>query len=444
MRILILGLAGTLACSSSESAAPAAAALGYDCAKDVDRTIDCIPELEGASRDKLLERCQTEAGSADLRTRNGRLNKAPCLQKLTCAEFTACVLAVADAERKLNQAERANLKLTELRRAISESRWSEAAAICRVYPDAAADSPSFGAACADVAKGSTEALTKALVGLRDARSDEDTVVRCVELRELSRRLGADQSARASVLCDELATLHLVRQATAAVARAKALGAGDEADTKSAPAPVQVPLQCQWAMEALSKIDSPWARATTQELSTTCNDTLPRALVTALTEALVAMRDGPDALPEARYRELGYSRCFDLRRIAETLGPEAEGGAKALCEEVTLASDVRAAQTEAEQATQAEELPFRCDYTLEKLAKLEGSNWATERAKLLATACYVGVGKRVLAKRVPGMRHACDYQVQKVVSGLQRFGLSDPAVDALRKQAEPLCGGPAPQ
>jgi hypothetical protein len=420
-------------CNTSEPAAEAApeaahaeaskagASKGFDCAAAVAKKLECAPEVKGESRDQLIAECSTRTAAAGTEGERARKQFGACLAEKTCAEYTRCKLASASDELRANQTVRAKMQLTKLKELAASASWTDAAEICAVFADAAADSADFKTTCDGVARDATKALTAELLRIRDSLGPEDTVVRCVDLEKLARKVSPEAEAQAVLLCRELGVVRRVNESKDAVTKALAGGAGE------------VPFQCGWAIQDLQGLESPWATRTLSEVKKACNEELPRQLLDVSKTSLAAMRDS-GATAE------GFSKCFDFKRLARTLGSAAEESAKALCDEVDVAGDVKKALDEAKAASekQAEELPFLCDYTIGRLEKLTGSTWAKDKAQDLARACYVDAGRSVLQKKLPGMKVGCDFQVQKVYDGARKFALVDPSVDALLLQAETKC------
>jgi hypothetical protein len=410
-----------LGCGKDDAAtAPAVAASEgkLDCAKAVARRTECLPELKVDGGAEQVALCESIAASDPMKA---KAQFGSCLEEPSCAEYAKCAMALAAEQAKFSQAAKATRRLAELHRLVAEKKWSDAGTICRVYADATVESPDFKAACDAVAAAAVKAISDELAAIRDKLLPEDTVLKCVDLLAVAKKVSPEALAAAEVLCAELKVVRRVTEARAAVEKArKELSA-------------QVPFQCEWALRDLDGIESPWAKSTRTAVAKECNEDLPKELISAAEKGLAAMRDSGDTKD-------GFSRCFEFKRLAKTLSADAAARAEALCDEVDLASDVKKALDEAADATekQAEELPFACDYTIERLEKLGTSEWAKGRVETLARACYIDVGKSILAKKVPGMKFGCDYHVQKVFDGVTRFKLADPAIDGLVLQARTQC------
>ncbi len=410
-----------MGCNKDDTSAapvPAAGEGKLDCAKAVARRTECLPELKVDGGAKQVALCESIAASDPMKA---KAQFGSCLDAPSCAEYAKCAMALAAEQAKFSQAAKATRRLVELHRLVSEKKWSDAGTICRVYADATVESPDFKAACEAVAAAAVKAISDELVAIRDKLLSEDTVLKCVDLLAVAKKVSPEALAAAEVLCAELKVVRRVTEARAAVGKAR--------EDLSA----QVPFQCEWALRDLDGIESAWAQSTRSAVAKECNVDLPKELISAAEKRLLAMRDSGDTKD-------GFSRCFEFKRLAKTLSVDAAARAEALCDEVDLASDVKKALDEAADATekQAEELPFACDYTIERLEKLGTSDWAKERIVALARACYIDVGKSILAKKVPGMNVGCDYHVQKVFDGVTRFKLADAAIDGLVLQARAQC------
>lgn len=161
------------------------------------------------------------------------------------------------------------------------------------------------------------------------------------------------------------------------------------------------------------------------------DGLPRQALTELTTALTALRDKGDEDKDLK--------CYELRDAAKAVSEDETKKAEVLCQEVAIGAKAGPAIAAAQKSLQASaaEIPFDCDFVLDMLEKI-GSDFARTRAQDVARACYVDLGRAVLAAKVPAMQYVCDYQVQKVWDAAKKWSLQDADLAAWLEKAKPLC------
>ena len=132
-------------------------------------------------------------------------------------------------------------------------------------------------------------------------------------------------------------------------------------------------------------------------------------------------------------------CSSLKRAGENIGKKAE--AEALCKEWDLAKDVKKALAKAAEAMKKPKvsLPFDCSWTAAKLAKVKApSAWLKKQTKLIVSARYVALGKKILAKDVAAKYKFCTYAMGKILKGVKQFKIKDPGLDPLVVKAEAIC------
>ncbi len=131
-------------------------------------------------------------------------------------------------------------------------------------------------------------------------------------------------------------------------------------------------------------------------------------------------------------------CAHLRLLGEKLGKEEESSR--ICREIELAVHFQKAISEVQKhiSQKRDALPFACLETSLGIFNSLDTPFARERRDTLMDACYVQLGKTVLARQLPDMKDHCRHSVKEIFHFAKKHGLSDPELDLLIAQAAPLC------
>lgn len=138
-------------------------------------------------------------------------------------------------------------------------------------------------------------------------------------------------------------------------------------------------------------------------------------------------------------EKGKNSCLDLSMLAKTKGGDAQTAADTLCAEVDAAEYVRKCEAAAAENATAKkaDMPFDCNMADTYLQKVT-SDWGKTRGAEMDKTLVTGLGKVILAEKVPGMQYVCDTNVQSIYDRAKKGGITDPEIDPLLAKADALC------
>jgi hypothetical protein len=167
----------------------------------------------------------------------------------------------------------------------------------------------------------------------------------------------------------------------------------------------------------------------EEIMAACKEVMPK-IFEATTAEVVKARDAG---------EHDFGLCGDLERFAKVMGGDAEAKAKVTCEESQAGESVKKALEKAAANVAAKEadVPYECKAALEDLGKLD-SEWAKTKQSEVANACYVDLGKVIMAAKVPDMKYVCDFRVEEVITASKTHNLEDAELTEWIDKAMPLC------
>lgn len=167
--------------------------------------------------------------------------------------------------------------------------------------------------------------------------------------------------------------------------------------------------------------------------------LPAQALGALTKELTALRDG-GRLPE------NPTRCWELKRVAQRVGPQARRAADDLCVELEVAKQLATTRAEVAEVLGGERpfLTYHCHVLrLKEVVRKVRSPYTEKVQAQLIGLCLKTLGKAILAKRVPTQTRC---EVREVYQAIRELGVKDPGLDPLMEQARRHCepaGQPAP-
>ena len=166
-----------------------------------------------------------------------------------------------------------------------------------------------------------------------------------------------------------------------------------------------------------------------EIFAACKEVMPKVFEATAAE-VVKKRDAG---------EHDFGLCGDLERFAKVMGGDAEAKAKTHCEESQAGESVKKALDKAAANVKAKEadIPYECKAALEDLGKLD-SDWAKTKTGEVAKACYVDLGKVIMAAKIPEMKYVCDFRVEEVIKAAKTHKLEDAELKEWIDKAMPLC------
>lgn len=365
-----------------------AAGGGATCAQLVDKMAECKPDRFPADKKAtIIEKCEKESvKDAAMLAAAG-----PCVSK-SCDEFESCMDAAQEAGRKTKY-------LADIKEASEKKDYSKISYTCERIVEKKTDAE-LVKACQDLAKTATTDLKGQLDKLLADKKDDEKFL-CGDYKQFAKIVSEEEGKSAETFCSEFSGK--VRAGAKSAEITKATEAKD------------------WKTSAIySCPDTDEEKKKEADLAAACLDFYTKATAD-LTAGLTKARDelkGDDAFV-----------CLDLKRYAKKVSDDEEKKANTLCDEVDWADDVSKTLAAVKEATAKGEVPFECGYTGEKLDGL-GTDWAKAQSAALAKECYVVLGKAVIEKQLPEMKYTCDYQVKKVLEGLDKYKLTDPSLDTV--------------
>ncbi|MCD6499984.1 MAG: hypothetical protein J7M25_16945 [Deltaproteobacteria bacterium] len=132
-------------------------------------------------------------------------------------------------------------------------------------------------------------------------------------------------------------------------------------------------------------------------------------------------------------------CSTLKDAAKAINKTAE--AEAICNEWDMADSIQKtlAKTAAALKKAKVPLPYECDWTAKKLAKIKTpSPWVKKQTKLVVDACYVKVAKKYLAQHLAARYKFCGFQMRGILKYVKQFGVKDAELDPLVAKATAIC------
>jgi hypothetical protein len=117
-------------------------------------------------------------------------------------------------------------------------------------------------------------------------------------------------------------------------------------------------------------------------------------------------------------------CMDLKDTAAQAGGDAVTAAQKLCAEMDVAEDAKKAVDEARANAAAKKanLPYQCDSSAEKLAKIE-SEWAKKTVDDVLKACYVELGAVVIQEKGKDAKYFCPHEIKKIQEAAGKHDLA---------------------
>lgn len=119
----------------------------------------------------------------------------------------------------------------------------------------------------------------------------------------------------------------------------------------------------------------------------------------------------------------YKACRDLKDTAALAGGDAVAAAQKLCDEMDVAEGAKKASEEARAnaAGKKTNVPYHCDASAEKLAKLE-TEWAKKTLDDVLKACYVELGTVVIQEEGKNAKYSCPLYITKVKEAVAKYDL----------------------
>lgn len=169
----------------------------------------------------------------------------------------------------------------------------------------------------------------------------------------------------------------------------------------------------------------------EDLQKKCAEALPKAYDEALKKAQELRKTA---------EKQDFNLCFDLQDYGKKIGADKAKEAETVCKEIELQVSHRKAMGEVDKYIKEnkEMLPFYCmEASIKKYDEL-GTDFAKQKKTELLDACFVKLGKAILAKKVPEMKGFCNFSVQEIYAAVKANNIQNPEIDALIGQAAPLC------
>jgi len=135
----------------------------------------------------------------------------------------------------------------------------------------------------------------------------------------------------------------------------------------------------------------------------------------------------------------FKACLELKDTAALAGPDAVTAAQKLCDEMAVAEGAKKATEEARANAAAKKtsVPYQCDASAEKLAKID-TEWAKKTLDDVLKACYVELGTVVIAEESKNAKYSCPLYITKVQEAVTKYDLTTKFPDL----AEPMKKLPA--
>lgn len=167
----------------------------------------------------------------------------------------------------------------------------------------------------------------------------------------------------------------------------------------------------------------------EEVKKLCTELIKKSL-DSLTKELVGLRDAG---------EDGFGKCMDLTMKAEKVSPEEKAKAEALCKEVQASPNVKKALAEVKKNIDGgtHQVPFECTWSIDELGGMKDSEWAKTSLQQVKTACYVDLGKKILAAKVDAMSY-CEYDVEQLLMAIKKHDIKEPELDGWVTKAQGKC------
>ncbi len=376
------------------------------------RLEECIEE-PSRTRDGFMAECLERHDADKWRS------QLECASEDNCFLFDACLVASAMSHTPSRDAAEIDKALGEVRQAFLRAEFDKALDACDVikrrFPGAT------GATIECQALGG-KALTSILEMLSATRGHETTadLARCTDYKKVASRISPAEGAKVKTLCQEIGAGLSANVAVAAARKSLLEGS------------YRVPGECDIAQRKLTALQSEYGKKRFEEVRLACQVELPSKAATVLRDRLKALRDAGDDADALR-------SCVVLKEVASRMSEGERRKADVLCAEVhAFALAVRAtAQSKRHQTAGILRLPAACRLALTALARV-GTPESRERLEPVRQACFVELGRHILAARVPGMRYGCDSAVKQVTDGAREHGVRDPGLDPWLALARPKC------
>jgi hypothetical protein len=312
-----------------------------------------------------------------------------------------------------------------VRSLVGKSLYVQASDTCTRSPKPLAQHEKVRAVCFGIDKRMVDAEHAALAKIRDEGSKigPQIRVRCQRLITLAGRVSDEAVTSAKVLHEEINLVPRINQALEAAAQSAAL-----------PRP-KIPAHCTTVLNRLKKLNTPYAKKRAAVLKDACLVKLPRKVVGVLTKKLIQHRDR-GAEPES------LQLCYDLEQMSKRISKKALARANDLCAEVRISAKVKEALDGVTHHVKRNilRIPRQCGVALAALRDQSTTYCKKIRSRLLR-ACYIVLGEKILARKVPNMKVGCDFAVKEVVSAVRKHNLKSDALTPWLKRAEPLCDPP---
>jgi hypothetical protein len=137
----------------------------------------------------------------------------------------------------------------------------------------------------------------------------------------------------------------------------------------------------------------------------------------------------------------YKACMDLKDTAAQAGGDAVTAAQKLCAEMEVAEGAKKATDEARANAAAKKanVPYHCDASAEKLAKID-TEWAKKTLDDVLKACYVELGTVVIAEESKNAKYICPLYIKKVQEAVAKYDLATkfPELAEPLKKLPPKC------
>jgi hypothetical protein len=217
------------------------------CSKTYERMQACAPAEAKDSmpqKDEFIKSCKEEMEKATDEDKKYSEQAGACADKTDCAEYRSC-LDELSKQRTLDS----------IKDAMSSKAYDDALMDCRIADEMHKDDQDIQKACVELRGAALEAMMVEVTKIRDA--GEDSISKCVDLEGVAEKVSEEAKTKATALCEE------------AKAAERAKEAKEESKANVAAKKGDIPIACSLAMEDLSKLESPWAKATQKDVATAC-------------------------------------------------------------------------------------------------------------------------------------------------------------------------------
>lgn len=228
---------------------------GDYCSRALDKQLQCASPEQRVLLEGRFESERKECRERKARDQEEEKAELACVEKSSCEEYTACM-------NKLSESRHTGKVRQQIAAAVqSGEKIDEALQACRLGK---AEDAEIQRLCGGLYARALDTATVYLQAQRDR--GEVTEGKCADVLLMAEKVSPEAKTKMSGLCDEV---EASRGAHAAIAAAR-----EHIDART----LEVPYQCNLAVESLEKIGNDWARGKLAEVTKTCYVELGAAIL----------------------------------------------------------------------------------------------------------------------------------------------------------------------